>query len=81
MEDFKNILPLNISEEIENGEIYLNDDIGKMAIVIDISRELRPSSTGNTTLISTSGKAKKIQALGFDDFFLSFNVYKYPNPR
>ena len=77
MKDFENCLPLNISDEIVNGEIYINEDKNKVAIVIDYDKEDGLSASGKTMLISSSRKAKKIETLDGRSFFLSFNAYKY----
>ena len=78
MKDFENCLPLNISDEIVNGEIFINEDKGKLAIVVDYDEEDGPSQSGKTIIISSSRKAKKIETLDGRNIYLSFNVYKYP---
>ena len=78
MKDFENCLPLNISDEIVNGEIFVNEDKGKLAIVVDYEEEDGVSQSGKTILISSSRKAKKIETLDGRKIYLSFNLYKYP---
>ena len=78
MKDFENSLPLNISDEIDNAEIYINEDSKKILISIDYEKEYRLSNSGKTMLISTSGKARGVELLNGDKIYVSFNIYKYP---
>ena len=74
----KDSYPLNLSDEIDNAEIYLDEDSKKLIISVDYNEESRISNSGKTILISTSGKARRIELLNGDVVYLSFNVYKYP---
>lgn len=77
MKDFEGFLPLNISDELENGQLYFNEEIGRLALVVDVTKDVGPSNSGKTKLVSTSRQAKKIESLGYDDLYLSWNFYKY----
>ena len=78
MNDTTKKYPLNISDQIDNAEIYLDEDSKKLLISIDYEEEYRLSNSGKTMLISTSGKARGVELLNGEKLYVSFNVYKYP---
>lgn len=55
-----------------NCEILVDGDI--MTIVVDLSQEHRPSKTGKTTIIASTGGNKALES--HPDIYVGLNVFK-----
>mgnify|MGYP001319472469 CR=1 FL=1 len=74
----KNLRPINL-ENINNSNIYLDEENEKLYIEIDYMKEDRESKSGKSMLITSTNGNQRIAIFGFQDVYLNLNLYKFIN--
>ena len=74
----KNLRPINL-ENINNSNIYLDEENEKLYIEIDYTKEDRESNSGKSMLITSTNGNQRIAIFGFQDVYLNLNLYKFMN--
>lgn len=58
----------------------IEQDGDKLVITIDLTAEGRPSKSGKTTTLATTGRPQAVALEGHEDVHVGCNVFRYP-PR